>query len=355
MVSTSTSSRQQRHRHVASSSSARRRQQSHSSHHRGHSTDNVSLTTLPFPPGHRRRRAPHSDLRFQQRQRQRQQPRHLSVPNDRHRCVFLSPVSTSHHHSRSTSTLLITTPSSSSSVETASDSLRSHQSSSRQSTPSNPPLPCTRNYSPPSCRSVHHQLSLQPALSSSRQSTPRTQRQVRFSTPISAVSSRRSLSPAYPSAPWHSPVRVPSPASLGRTRTRSSSSIRTPPSARPSHYGPLSTSSSLSINACTRTTSRPASPRPSYYGPSPLSNTSSTELSAIRRRQRSRSPIRPRRHGPPPPARVSRLVRSVSPPPARIHDRPQHRAYSPSPPLRTGLPALIMLQERLLRRQQQRQ
>ena len=401
MVSSSTSSRQQRHRRAASSSSTSRRQQSYSSRFRGHSINDVSITALPLPTGLRRRRAPPSDLRFQQRQRQRQQQRHLSVPNNHHRRVFLSPASTS-QHSRRSCTLLITSPYTSSSVEPTSDCLRSHQSSSRQSTPSNPSLHRNRNHSPPSCRSAYLQLSLQPALYSSRQSTPstlslsrdrqhrtppsssptssrsayhqlsfqpalssrqstpRSQRQVRFSTPTSAVPSCRSPSPpAYPSAPWHSSVRGPSPAPLGKARTRSSS-IRTSPSARPSHYGPMPTLPSLSVHARTRTIPRSPSPRPSHHDPSPLSHTISTERSADNslvacRRQRSRSPTRHRSHEPPPPFRVSRHVRSISSTATRIRDRPQHTSHSPLSPLRTDLPALIMLQERLLRRQRQRQ
>jgi hypothetical protein len=204
--------------------------------------------------------------------------------------------------------------------------------------------------SPPSSRSAYHQLSLQPALSSSRMSTPRSQRQVRNSTPTSAVTSRRSPSP--PAHPWHSSARVPSPAPLGRTRTRSPS-IRTSPSARPSHYGPLPTSSLLSIHARARTPPRSPSSRPShYYGPSPLSHTYS-ERSAdnslvARRRQRSTSPTLP-------PSRVSRRVRSASSTHTRTRDRPQHTTHSPLSPLRTDLPALTMLQERLLRWQRQRQ
>ena len=139
----------------------------------------------------------------------------------------------------------------------------------------------------------------------------------------------------------HRSGRPPVPASLTMARC-------------PPHYA------RLSIHARTRTIPRSPSPRPSHHDPSPLSHTISTERSAdnslvARRRQRSRSPTRHRSHEPPPPSRVSRHVRSISSTPTRIRGRPQHTSYSPLSPLRTDLPALIMLQERLLRRQRQRQ
>ncbi len=98
---------------------------------------------------------------------------------------------------------------------------------------------------------------------------------------------------------------------------------------------------------------------PHHDPPSPLSHTCS-ERSAdnslvARRRQWSPSSTLPRRHEPLPPSRVSRRVRSVSSTPTRTRDRPPHTTHSPSSPLCTDLPALIMLQERLLRWQRQRQ
>ena len=247
MVSSSASTRHRRHPRASSSSSTRRQQQPYSQRHRGHSTCTCSTNaSTPLRTTFRQRYAP-SNLRLQQRQRQR----HLysSMQNTHHRRVFLSPAAAPHYSHR-TDSLLITIPSSPSPAEPAPDSLRHRpQPTSRQSSPSTPSLSRDRQHrtpptsSPPSFRSAYHQLSLQPALSSSRQSTPRSQRQVRFSTPTSTVPSRRSPSPpVYPSAPWHSSVRVPSPAPLEKTRTRSSS-IRPSPNVRPSHYGPLPTSS----------------------------------------------------------------------------------------------------------------
>ena len=359
MVSSSASIRQLRHPR-ASSSSTSRRQRPYSQRHRNHSIRTSSVNaTSPLRTTFRQRYAP-SDLRLQQRQRNL----YPSTQNNHHRRVFLSPASASHSSHHRTEALLITVPSSTSPVEPAPDSLRRHlQPTPRQYSPSTPSLSRDRrnrtppSSSPPSSRSAYHQLSLQPALSSSRMSTPRSQRQVRFSTPTSAVTSRRSPSP--PAQPWHCSARVPSSAPLGRTRTRSPS-IRTSPSARPSHYGPLPTSSLLSIHARTRTPPRSPSPRPSHYcGPSPLSHTyseRSTDNSLVaRRRQRSPSPTLPQRHEPLPPSRVSRRVRSASSTHTRTRDRPQHTTHSSSSPLRTDLPALTMLQERLLRWQRQRQ
>ena len=335
MVSSSASIRQRRH------SRASRQQPHYSQRHRGQSFRTSSVNaSLPIRTTAQQQYAP-SDLRLQQRQRHLLYP---STPDNHHRRVFLSPPSASHSSYR-TDTLLVTIPSSSSPVEPAPDSLRRlPQHTSKQSTPSTPSLSRDLRHrtppssSPTSSRSAYHQLSLQPALSSSRQSTPRSQRQVRFH-------------------PWHSSTRMPSPAPLGRTRTRSPS-VRTSSNARRSHYGPLPSSSPLSVHARARSASRPLSPRPSHYGPSPLSHTCSTERSAdnvlgARRHRRPPSPTRPRGHEPLHSSRVSRRVRSVSSTPTRSRDRPQHTSHSLLSPPRTDLPALIMLQERLLRRQLQ--
>jgi hypothetical protein len=297
MVSSSASIRHRRRSRASSFSSTRRQQQHYSQRHRGQSIRTSSVNaSLPIQTTVQQRYAP-SDLRLQQRQR------HLLYPStqedNHHRRVFLSPASAS-HSSYHTDTLLVTIPSSTTPMEPAPDFLRRRpQHTSRQSSPSTPSLSRDlRNRTPPSSpptssRSAYHQLSLQPALSSSRQSTPRSQRQVRFSAPISAVTSRCSPSP--PAHPWHSSARMPSPAPLGKTCTRSPL-IRTSSNARRSHYGPLPSSSPLSIHARTRSASRPPSPRPSHYCPSPLSLTRSTERSAdkalvARRHRRSPSPF----------------------------------------------------------------
>ena len=165
--------RQRRHSRASSSSSTHRQQQHYSQRHRGQSIRSSSVNaSLPIQTTVQQRYAPSNFRRLQQRQRHLLYP---STPDNHHRRVFLSPPSASHSSHR-TDTLLVTIPSSSSPVEPAPDSLRRRpQHTSRQSSPSTPSLSRgLRNRTPPSSsptssRSAYHRLSLQPALSSSRQ------------------------------------------------------------------------------------------------------------------------------------------------------------------------------------------
>ena len=197
-------------------------------------------------------------------------------------------------------------------------------------------------------RTAHLQLSLQPALSSSRHSSPprqsysnpRHQGHVNFVSPLSIVFSRPSPSPSRPRLQsGGSSCNSPSFNSVRDRRMHSRN--------RPSHYGPLPLShSTYPSPQRSRLQFRQSPVLPS---PAPFSQ-----------RQRSRTPTRAREqhhhHGLPSYGAISRAHHARS--------RQGHHASpsSLSPRSRTVLstippavPALIMLQERLLQRRQQQQ